>query len=118
MRADEMTPQQKEEAARALYERNVIVGPSWDQLGDITKSTWLEDVERNLHLRSAAVAPIPAPAPAPAPTSSALSEFIRNATPERKAEVYGQVMDKVVEQQQEVIERAKAVSPSAQGSLW
>ena len=35
-----------------------------------------------------------------------LSEFIRNATPDEKAEVYGRVMDKVAEQQQAVLDRA------------
>lgn len=36
----------------------------------------------------------------------AFSDFIRNATPEEKAEVYGRVMDKVGEQQREVIAAA------------
>jgi hypothetical protein len=37
------------------------------------------------------------------------SDFIRNATPERKAEVYGAVMDKVAEQQRAVIDAADGV---------
>lgn len=38
--------------------------------------------------------------------ASGLSDFIRNAAPERKAEVYGEVMDKVAEQQRAVIDAA------------
>jgi hypothetical protein len=28
--------------AKALYESKVPVGPSWEQLGNVTKSVWLE----------------------------------------------------------------------------
>lgn len=44
-------------------------------------------------------------APQPA-EGTPLSDFIRNATPERKAEVYGAVMDKVAEHQRGVIASA------------
>jgi hypothetical protein len=37
-----------------------------------------------------------------------LSDFIRNASPEHKAEVYGKVMDKAAEQQQAVIDGVNA----------
>ena len=118
MKAEDMTPQEKEAAARALYERNVLVGPSWDQLGKITQSVWIEDVERGRHLHPTTRVPAATPAPSPAPAASALSDFVRNATPERKEEVYGRVMDKVAEQQQEVIERAKSYDPGSQGALF
>lgn len=117
----DMTPQEKEAAAQALYERGVPIGPSWDQLGSVTKSVWIEDVERGITagiLAAAARNRGDAPAPAAPASTSALSDFIRNATPERKAEVFEQVMDKVIEQQKEVIERAKTFDPGSQGALF
>lgn len=41
-------------------------------------------------------------------TSSRFSEFIRNASPEEKARVYGLVMDRVAERQAEVLARYAA----------
>lgn len=37
MKAAELTA-----AAKALYERSIISAPSWEQLGDTTRSVWLE----------------------------------------------------------------------------
>jgi hypothetical protein len=47
----------------------------------------------------------------PSPSLRTLSDFIRNATPEEKAQVYGEVMDRAGEQQAAVISGA-AHSPS------
>ncbi len=46
-----------------------------------------------------------------------LSDFIRNASPERKADVYGKVMEKVDDQQRAVIDSASGVSPVEAQSL-
>jgi hypothetical protein len=35
-----------EHQAMLLYGRNVPVGPRWDQLTSVTKSTWHEDVRK------------------------------------------------------------------------
>lgn len=42
--------------------------------------------------------------------ASPLSDFVRNTTPEKKAEVFGRVMDKVADQQQAVIDAASGVA--------
>ena len=42
-----MTKEQIEEAAALLYQRNVPVGPKWAQLGDVTRSVWIERVGRD-----------------------------------------------------------------------
>jgi hypothetical protein len=60
------------------------------------------------------------------PCASGLSDFIRNASPEHKTEVYGKVMDKVSEQQQAIIDgvpqsiylQVNQESPNVDDSTW
>lgn len=51
------------------------------------------------------------------PVSSRFADFIRNASAEQKAEVYGRVMDKVCEQQRAVIAAAQAEPEWDRGPL-
>jgi hypothetical protein len=37
------------ELAKKLYLRNLVV-PSWDQLGDVTRSVWCDEAQRILDL--------------------------------------------------------------------
>lgn len=46
-----MTPTELEAEAKALYERSTVVAPRWDQLGDVTKGVWREQVQREHELR-------------------------------------------------------------------
>lgn len=41
-----MTAAQLDAAARAFYEACTWVAPTWDQLGEVTKSVWRERVLR------------------------------------------------------------------------
>ncbi|MEJ8837721.1 hypothetical protein [Ramlibacter sp. AN1133] len=60
-------PMELEAAARALYERNCPIAPDWDQLGEATKSTWREDIQR----RQAATGHVPdMPHPGVAPDAA------------------------------------------------
>ena len=66
-------------AARALYERNCPIAPDWDQLGEITKSVWREDVVKRGYAPAAA-----APA-ADVPASASVSE---QTPPEDRADQF------------------------------
>jgi hypothetical protein len=44
MASDPRDPLTLDERAKALYERNAPVAPKWEQLGEITKEVWREEV--------------------------------------------------------------------------
>lgn len=39
-----------DQLARHLYETNTLVAPTWDQLGDVTRSVWRERAQALLDL--------------------------------------------------------------------
>ena len=44
MAAGDLTPEDLEREARLLYDQCPTVKPDWEQLGEVTKSVWVEKV--------------------------------------------------------------------------
>jgi hypothetical protein len=44
MAADDLTPEEVLREAELLYDECPTVKPRWDQLGEVTKSVWVEKV--------------------------------------------------------------------------